>query len=83
MHASAVPANVRSVPALSHLRQRSNAAVVCRNDSRDYEGLRNQLGDLEASWSSNTSPPAMRGAARQRLGVSEVTAPATAPEVAP
>jgi hypothetical protein len=42
-----MPANVRSIPALWHLRQLRNA-VVCRDDPQEYEALRDRLADLEA-----------------------------------
>ena len=41
-------ANVRSIPALWHLRQRRNAVIICRDDPREYEPLRGRLSDLEA-----------------------------------
>jgi hypothetical protein len=42
-----MPANVRSIPALWHLRQRRNAVIVCRDDPQEYDALRDRLADLE------------------------------------
>jgi hypothetical protein len=42
-----MPANVRSIPALWHLRQRCNAVIVCREDPQEYELPRDRLSEFE------------------------------------
>lgn len=64
-----MPANVRSIPALWHLRQRRNAVIVCRDDPREYEALRDRLGDLEAELVVEHQP----GALSEALGRPSVT----------
>lgn len=64
-----MPANVRSIPALWHLRQLRNAVIVCRDDPREYEVLRGRLPDLEAELVVEQDP----GALSEALGRPSVT----------
>jgi hypothetical protein len=64
-----MPANVRSIPALWHLRQRRNAVIVCRDDPQEYDALRYRLADLEAELVVEQHP----GALSKALGRPSVT----------
>jgi hypothetical protein len=64
-----MPANVRSIPALWNLRQRPGAAIVCRDDPREYEALRGRLPDLEAELVVEPAP----GVLSDALGRPSVT----------
>jgi hypothetical protein len=62
-------ANVRSIPALWHLRQLRNAVIVCRDDAWEYEVLRERLADLESELIVERSP----GVLSKALGRPSVT----------
>lgn len=64
-----MPANVRSIPALRHLRQRRDAVIVCRDDPQEYETLRDRLADLEAELVVEQQP----GVLSEALGRPSVT----------
>jgi hypothetical protein len=57
-----MPANVRSIPALWHLRQLRNAVIVCHDDLREYEALRDRLADLETELITEEQPGVLSAA---------------------
>ena len=64
-----MPANVRSIPALWHLRQRRNAVIVCRDHPQEYEPILHRLRDLETELIVEQHP----GVLSEALGRPSVT----------
>ena len=62
-------ADLRSVAALWHLRQRRHAVIACVDDPSEYEGARAELAALEAELVVEREP----GPLSERLGRPSVT----------